>query len=243
MGKPVVPPERWYAAAAAGDGVTLIEEPHVKAYYRCNIWHVRGRDGDLLVDSGLGVAPLRRHVALLCERPLLAVASHSHFDHIGGHHEFPQRAIHAAEAEILAHPSRSATLADMFADDGMFDALPAGWSAAAYQVKAAPPTRLLADGDAIDLGDRRFDVIHAPGHSPGGIVLWEAATGVLFSGDAVYDGPLSFDLHHSNLAAYIETMRRLERLPVRVVHGGHFPSFDGRRYREIIRDFLREQGV
>jgi hypothetical protein len=46
----------------------LIHEPHIKPYYRCNSWHVRGRDRDLLLDSGIGVVGLRRQVALLAEQ-------------------------------------------------------------------------------------------------------------------------------------------------------------------------------
>ncbi len=99
----------WFETRRLADGVTLIHEPHIKPYYRCNIWHVRGRDRDLLLDSGIGVVGLRRQVALLAERPLIAVASHGHFDHIGGHWEFPERAIHRAEADILAHPTRAST--------------------------------------------------------------------------------------------------------------------------------------
>ena len=45
-----------------GDGVTLIHEPWIKPFFRCNIWHVRGRDRDLLFDTGLGHVSLRRHV-------------------------------------------------------------------------------------------------------------------------------------------------------------------------------------
>ena len=41
------------------DGVTLIHEPWIKPFFRCNIWHVRGRDRDLLFDSGLGHVSLR----------------------------------------------------------------------------------------------------------------------------------------------------------------------------------------
>jgi hypothetical protein len=51
--------------------VTLISEQFIEPYYRCNIWHVRGRDRDLLVDSGMGVVSLRRQVMLVAERPLL----------------------------------------------------------------------------------------------------------------------------------------------------------------------------
>ena len=46
----------------------------------------------------------------------------------------------------------------------------------------------------VDIGNRHFEVLHLPGHSPGSIGLWEEASGTLFSGDAVYDGPLLDEL-------------------------------------------------
>ncbi|HFD16035.1 MAG TPA: MBL fold metallo-hydrolase, partial [Rhodospirillales bacterium] len=222
-----------------GDGVTWIDEPYIREFYRCNIWHVRGRDRDMLVDSGMGVVSLRRHVPLVTEKPCLAVASHTHFDHIGCHHEFAERLVHAAEAAILARPTRAATLADPYVTDEIFEALPPEpYVSAEYRVKGAPATRLLADGDVIDLGDRRFEVVHTPGHSPGGIALFERETGILFSGDIVYDGPLVEDTYHADPADYYASMKRLLDLPVRIVHGGHFPSYDGARHREIIRAWL-----
>lgn len=236
--------ETWYRTAGAGDGITHIWEPYIKEFYRCNIWHVRGRDRDLLVDSGMGVVSLREQVAGLAERPLTAVASHTHFDHIGCHHEFAERAVHRDEAALLAAPGRRETLADPYVTDDIFTALPPGdYDSARYQVAPAPATRLLAEGDVIDLGDRHFTVIHTPGHSPGGIMLFEEASGVLISGDTVYDGPLIDDAYHSDVAVYIETMKRIHDLPVRIVHGGHFPSFDGARYRALIRRFLEEKGA
>ncbi|SMF51512.1 Glyoxylase, beta-lactamase superfamily II [Tistlia consotensis] len=230
----------WYAVKRLDDGVTLIEEPFIKAFYRCNVWHVRGRERDLLVDSGMGVVGLREQVPLVTERPLVAVASHTHFDHIGAHHEFAERSVHRAEAAILADPTPASTYSDSYVSDEIFTALPpAPYRSAEYAVAAAPATRILEDGDVVDLGDRHFQVIHTPGHSPGGIMLWEAASGILFSGDTIYDGPLIDD----DVEAYVATMKRIHDLPVRVVHGGHFPSFDGRRYRLLIRSFLLEKGA
>lgn len=235
-----IPPENWYAVRTVGDDVTAIGEPHILEFYRCNIWHVRGRDRDMLVDSGMGVVSLRQWVPLVTEKDLIAVASHTHFDHIGCHHEFTHRAVHAAEAELLAHPTRQNTLADPYVTDEIFTALPPEpYCSQCYGVRPAPATRILEDGDIIDLGDRTFEVIHTPGHSPGGIALWEAASGVLFSGDIVYDGPLIEDTYHSNAADYLASMKRLLSYPVRIVHGGHFPSFDGTRYRQLIGDWLR----
>lgn len=234
----------WWRTTPVGDGITLIDEPHIQPFYRCNCWHIRGGDEDLLVDSGMGVVSLRQWVPLVSERPLLAVASHTHFDHIGCHHEFPHRAVHRAEAHLLAAPSRKAVLADPYVTDGIFDALPPEpYDSATYAVTPAPAARILEDGDILAAGPRRFEVIHTPGHSPGGIALWEAATGVLISGDIVYDGQLIEDTYHSDIDDYVRSMERLLRLPVRVVHGGHFPSFAGARLREIIEDWLRRKVV
>jgi glyoxylase-like metal-dependent hydrolase (beta-lactamase superfamily II) len=172
------------------------------------------------------------------ERPLTAVASHTHYDHVGGHHEFPNRVAHGAEAALLADPTRANTLAEYVRDE-IFERLPpAPFRATTYAVRRAPATRIVADGDVIDLGDRHFEVIHTPGHSPGGIALWEAATGILFSGDIHYDGPLAEDLYHSDPTDYRASMKRLLEIPVRVVHAGHYPSFGADRHRMLIRAWL-----
>ena len=143
------------------------------------------------------------------------------------------------EAPYLAEPDRRAILIDPYATTGMFSALPpGGFDQGTYDVLPAPATRLIDDGDVLDLGDRHLEVLHTPGHSPGSIALWEAASGVLFSGDTVYDGPLVTDAWHSAIDDYVLSMERLLALPVRVVHGGHFPSFGGARYRALIQAFM-----
>ena len=237
-------PLDWWRIRRMDDGVTHIDEPHIREFYRCNVWHVRGRDRDMLVDSGMGVVSLRDLVPLVTERPLEAVASHTHFDHIGCHHEFPCRSCHEAEAELLRAPTRENTFADRYVTDDIFTTLPPmPYSSAHYAVPAAPATRLLHDGDVIDLGDRHFEVIHTPGHSPGGIALWEAGTGLLFSGDIVYDGELIEGTSSLEQAQYVTSMERLLGLPVRMVHGGHYPSYSGDRHREIILRWLEKKSL
>ncbi len=236
--------DKWYEIRTLEDDITLISEPFIKEFYRCNIWHVRGRDRDMLVDTGMGVVSLRAHIPLVTEKSCMAVASHIHFDHIGCHHEFPERLVHADEADILASPTRPSTLADPYVTDDIFTQLPPQpYSSTEYAVKRAPATRVLHDDDIIDLGDRQFRVIHTPGHSPGGIMLFEQSTEILFSGDTVYDGTLIDDAYHSDIPTYIRVMKQILDLPVRVVHGGHFPSFDGVRYRDLIRKYLDEKGA
>jgi glyoxylase-like metal-dependent hydrolase (beta-lactamase superfamily II) len=222
-----------------GDGITLVTEPHVHRLLRCNVWHVAGRDRDLVVDTALGLVALRPAVER-AGQPILAVATHSHGDHIGGLHEFEHRAIHRAEAEELASAGEVSVDAAAYGEnvvgpyrqagypipDLLVDAVPAGGLAAALLARAAAPaTQLLDAGDVVDLGDRHFEVLHLPGHSPGSIGLWEEATGTLFSGDAVYDGPLLDQIEGADIDRYVATMERLRDLPVTAVHGGHEASF------------------
>ncbi len=245
---------RWFHRESVGDGITWITEPYVHPLLRCNVWHVRGRERDLLVDTGLGVAPLRQQVADLAGGPLVAVATHVHYDHVGGLHEFDDVRIHRLERAQMAdyrelqwlhRDDFPEAILEALADMGypieselLIDALPqADFDVRAYAVRSVD-AQALDEGDVIDLGDRHFEVLHLPGHTPGSIGLFEPRTGTLFSGDAVYDGPLLDTLPESDLVAYAATMARLRDLPVRVVHGGHEPSFGQDRLREIIDAYL-----
>jgi glyoxylase-like metal-dependent hydrolase (beta-lactamase superfamily II) len=251
--------DRWFERRRVDDDITLLWEPHVDRLIRCNIWHVRGRDRDLLVDTGLGIVSLAEAARDLFDKPVVAVATHTHYDHVGSLHEFAIRLVHRAEAAMMANFTDFATLrtADLDPEilaglraiglaqaDELITAYPdAGYDPAAYRVRSVAPTRIVEEGDAVDLGDRRFEVLHLPGHSPGSIGLWEAASGTLFSGDAIYDGILIDDLPTSDVADYLRTMRRLRELPVRAVHGGHKPSFGRERLVAIIDDYLRRKGT
>ena len=250
--------ETWFDFARIDDDITLIWEPHVDPFIRCNIWHVRGRERDMLVDSGLGIASLKEAARHLLDKPLAAVATHSHYDHIGGFHEFEERIVHRCEEKELADPENFASLRSADMGDAVIGAIRAsgyelpetlltavpraGYDIAGYRVAPAPATRLVDEGDVIGLGDRSFEILHLPGHSPGSMGLWEAASGTLFSGDAVYDGPLLDMLPESDIAHYLETMKRLRDLPVTVVHAGHEPSFGRERLRELADEYLSQRG-
>ncbi len=249
--------ERWFESRRIDDDITLLWEPHVVPLLRCNIWHLKGRDRDLLIDTGMGIASLRQAARQLLDKPVLAVATHTHLDHVGGHHEFADCLVHRLEADSLREPGRLATLstADWPAEEvammrsagyevpgALITALPhAGYELSDYRRLPAAPTVIVEEGDVVDLGDRHFEVLHLPGHSPGSIGLWEPDTGVLFSGDAIYDGPLLDQLPRANIADYLVTMRRLHELPVSVVHAGHDPSFGRERLRQIADTYLKRR--
>ncbi len=232
-------PGDWYETQSLGGGLTLIRECYVAKWLRCNIWHLRGRDRDILIDSGMGLRPLKREIPRLSERSLTAISSHCHFDHIGGAHEFAERLGHESEAHIHAAPSLAATAATGWIMAETFLAKPYdGFDHTQYRLTAAPLTGYLDEGDVVDLGDRAFNVLHLPGHSPGSIGLYEKSTGILFSGDAVYDGALFDTTYHSDRAIYRESLKRLRELPVSVVYGGHYGIFGRGRMIEIIDAYL-----
>ena len=68
--------------------------------------------------------------------------------------------------------------------------------------------------------------------------MFERKTGIFLSGDVIYDGPLIDDAYHSSIPSYVATLETLRKLPVQVVHGGHFPSFGAVRFRQLIDEYL-----
>ena len=125
----------------------------------------------------------------------------------------------------------------------LITALPrVGFDLHSFHTPAAVPTRLVDEGDIIDLGNRHFQVPHLPDHSPGSIGLWEEKTGTLFSGDAIYNGPLLDTLEDSGIEDYLKTMERLQNLPINAVHGGHDESFDRSRLKEITAEYISSRG-
>ncbi|RED44210.1 MBL fold metallo-hydrolase [Aestuariispira insulae] len=247
--------DKWFALRKVDEDITHLWEPHVAPLIQCNIWHVRGSERDMIVDTGLGIASLHDATRHLIDKPVDAVATHTHFDHVGGHHEFESRIVHAAEAPQLRQPPEATLRGDILRDwlgedcgydipDDLIHSLPHdAYCPDHYCVAPAEPTRIVEEGDVIDLGNRQFEILHLPGHSPGGIGLWEAKTGILFSGDTVYDGPLLDQGEDADIDEYIRSMKRLREMPVSVVHGGHDPSFGRERLVELCDAYLRSKGA
>ncbi len=172
--------DTWFEHRHIDDDITLIWEPYVAPLLRCNIWLVRGSRRDALIDSGLGVVSLKQAVNHLFKKDVTAVATHSHLDHIGSLGDFDERVIHNLEALDLTTASEKGRLLKsnytevgikMLEQSGypmpdeLISALPyAGYDLTTYSSPRSTSTREVEEGDVIDIGKRRFEVQHHPGH-------------------------------------------------------------------------------
>jgi glyoxylase-like metal-dependent hydrolase (beta-lactamase superfamily II) len=92
-----------------------------------------------------------------------------------------------------------------------------------YSPFRGKPTRILADGDLIDLGRRQLNVFHTPGHSPGHICLYEEERGYLFAGDLLYRGKLDAFYPSTDPVAFAKSVERLVNMvSVRRILPGHY---------------------
>lgn len=97
----------WFRTREVYPQVWLVAEPsHV------NSWLVAGDDRAVLLDTGLGIAPIRPIVGQLTKLPVSVLNTHAHFDHIGGNHEFEDIAIHELGAPVLEREVPVTLLAD-----------------------------------------------------------------------------------------------------------------------------------
>lgn len=240
----------WFRTRVVDKFLDQIDEPHVHELVQANLWHLRGRDRDLVVDTGLGVASLRHHLSQLFERDPVVVLTHAHLDHMGGAHEFACCWAHPGNP-FEDPPTGSLLLGPLSEELGicvehfgasdlaLIDALPrSGYALDEYRLRPAAEIRWLREGARVDLGDREFTVLHLPGHRESSIGLFDESDGTLFSGDVLYDDVLIDACIGSDVSKYCSTMRRLMELDVSVVNPGHGDGFDGSRMRDIARTYL-----
>lgn len=181
---------------------------------------LNGTDRSLLIDTGLGICNIYDEVVKLTEKPVTAAATHIHWDHIGGHKFFPDFYAHSAELGWLSgeFPLSAETVRNMVVD--RCD-LPEGFDVRTYTMFQGTPTRILQDGDTIDLGGRVIEVLHTPGHSPGHLCFWEADRGYLFTGDLVYLDTLFAYYPSTDPAAYLVSLEKIAALPAKRVFPAH----------------------
>ncbi|UVC07205.1 MBL fold metallo-hydrolase [Rhizobium sp. TH2] len=233
----------WFETTVLAPGITRFTEPHVHGFFRANLYRIEGRDFDIQLDFGVGVRSLTE-VSPAMGHPVLAIASHAHVDHVGSFHEYERRAGHRIEAHTFAEMDDAGTLASAFVEiEPPVTALPAlDWTIANYALTPAPLTEFLDEGDAVDLGNRKFTVLHLPGHSPGSIALLDERNGDFFSADAIYDEGLVDDIPGADVETYLRTMRRLASLDVGTVYAGHGVVMDCAQMQRVARDYIASKG-
>jgi glyoxylase-like metal-dependent hydrolase (beta-lactamase superfamily II) len=206
MGVPqVMKTADWFAHHQIESGVWVLQDPigRVVPQYdvgTVNLYLIEGRDRAALIDAGMGIGDLANACRTLTERPLWALASHSHWDHVGGLYSFADRRIHNLEADRL---------------EAGYDVEGVGF------IAAAPASGTLAEGDVLDLGGRTLTVWHTPGHSPGSVSFFDSLTGYLFSADTVYAGTMWMQTSDANLEDWRRSLERLAGSSARALCGGH----------------------
>lgn len=174
----------------------------------------------LLIDTGLGIENILEQVKKLTNKPVVAVATHIHWDHIGGHKFFPNFYAHEAEIGWLngEFPLTMEQIKAYVVEDCD---LPDGFDVDKYEFFQGMPTKILKGNEIIDIGGREIEVLHTPGHSPGHLCFFEKERGLLFTGDLVYIGTLFAYYPSTDPVAYLSSIQRVAALPVKKVLPAH----------------------
>ena len=135
---------------------------------RCYVLWLEGRDDCLVIDPGAEAETIRR--ACGGKRIAAILLTHGHFDHIGAVRELMAEdtvlAVHRLDAPLLSDPQANVS-----------------WMLG-RSVTAPAPTRLLEEGDEVEAAGMTLQVLHTPGHTPGGACY--QAEDALFTGDTMF---------------------------------------------------------
>lgn len=224
MGEQVMTDGDWFEVQRFPHAVTMIREPHhvedVKVYL------IEGDNTVAVLDTGFGVGDFVGLVASLSEKPPIILQTHAHWDHFGSSHLFDDVRVHPTEAAWLREGFPEARYVAAFADDHVDrERLPADFDPSGG-IPGREPTGWLEDGQRIELGGRVLEVIHTPGHSPGGVSFLDRQARALFVGDLLYLGPMYVFFPDSDPAAFRESLRRVSDVldEVDTVYPAHGPS-------------------
>ncbi len=169
----------------------------------------------LIVDTGLDARPLLRFLEEHALTPAAVVLTHGHIDHIAALDVLRPRFaglkvhIHRLDAPALSDACRN--LSELMG--------------APFRTEDAD--HLLEDGDIIEEAHLTLEVIHTPGHSPGGISLYVPRDGVLFTGDTLFANSVGrTDFMLANMDQLADSIReKLYSLPDETVcYPGHGPK-------------------
>lgn len=131
-----------------------------------------GKEG-VLIDPGSEAEKLDEAIQASGAVPVMVIATHGHFDHIGQVHYFQKK----YQAKFIMHQ----------ADKNLLDALPDTYAMYGLGDAVEPvPDRYIQDEETITVAGFKLRIIPTPGHSPGGLCLYHADSGQLFSGDTLF---------------------------------------------------------
>jgi Zn-dependent hydrolases, including glyoxylases len=208
----------WFTIDRIDAGTYIISE--YRHWEETHCYLLNGTERSLLIDTGLGICNIKNEVDKLTDKPITAIATHIHWDHIGGHKYFPDFYAHKEELNWLQgeFPLTMEQIKGMVVD--RCD-LPEGYNVDSYEFFQGTPARVLEDNEVIDLGNRLIYILHTPGHAPGHMCFFEPEHGYLFTGDLVYKDVLFAYYPSTDPEAYLDSLERVAALPVKQVFPAH----------------------
>ena len=170
--------EAWFTVKQIYDKVWRIDD-----HGGDNMYLVEGDEKALLIDTGTGVADLKKCVKSITNLPLIIINTHGHPDHAGGNFQFKEVYAHPEDFELIGffcnENYHGGAVKQVIKDS------PGLASFILKDVDNFAPAKLLPvkEGYVFDLGNRKLKVIEVPGHTMGSICLLDAENKLLFTGD------------------------------------------------------------
>ena len=201
----------WFEVYLITPDVYAIYEPH--QFEEVISYLILGSQRALLFDTGLGIGDIHKVVVNLTKLPITVLNSHTHFDHVGGNAQLTD--ILAEDTPYTRANEKGQTneySRDAMAPERICGALPAGMKVGAYSIKPWHVSQRIHDGEKIDLGNRQLEILFTPGHTPDSLSLLDRKSGLLFTGDTFYRGPIYLFTPETDFAAYAKSVDRLAAL-------------------------------
>lgn len=201
----------WFEVYEIAPGIFALYEPY--QWQQVISYLILGQDTALLFDTGNGIGNIKAVVNQLTDKPVTVLNSHTHFDHIGGNFQFDKVMSVSTPFSIAnSHGVDNDMVKTEASAEALCKGLPEGVTRASHRIRPFTITDTIKEGDVIDLGNRKLEVLQIPGHTDDSIALLDRKAGFLWTGDTFYEGPIWLYFPETDLAAYGKSIARLAAL-------------------------------
>ena len=169
----------------------------------------------LIIDPGMGADALIEFLGEHGLNPLAVILTHGHIDHIAGLVQLRECFIdikvyiHKLDAEMLTNARNNLS------------------AIAGFSFRTEPTDFFLEENSQFELAGIKFQVLHTPGHTPGGVCLYSADDGLAFVGDTLFAGSVGrTDFPNGSMSQLVDGIKKkLFTLPDKTkIYPGHGPA-------------------
>ena len=211
---------KYFIEEIAPGAVKIYEERNASMYLVC------GTSRAVLIDTAYGLSNLKELAAEFTDLPVEVINTHGHIDHVLGNHWFYGSTVYMHHDDIPLYEENAAEYVETVNSpetQEQYGDILRGFDPSKVRF---PETTDIREGDVIDLGGKKLEVVEMPGHTPGSIILLDRDEKICYAGDSIIENVWLFLEESLPIEVYLDSLKKVNKIlkdaGIEKIYNGHF---------------------